>query len=282
MAVDHALTARGLRAKLHRNDDSQLPKALVRLGFVSRGVVYALIGALALALALGAAGGTATNQQGALELIDRAPLGAVALAVLAAGVLAYAAWKLWQAAFGHGPEGGGGDSAGTRVVNLAGGVGYLGLFALAIGVLVGGGQQSGGSGGPSKEAGGVLGWPGGQVIVAIVGAIALCVFAVQTYQGVTGQFLRQDKTEEIDRRARPAVEWVGRVGWIARAITIGLVGYFLIKTAVEYDPNKAVGLDGALRKVYAAPYGSALLAVVAGGLIAFALFSFAEARYRQL
>jgi hypothetical protein len=168
------------------------------------------------------------------------------------------------------------------LVNLAGGIGYLALFAAAISVLLSGGQQSSGSGGPDKEAAGVLGWPGGQVMVATVGVIALCVFVAQAYQGVTGHFLRQDKTEQIDSRVRPAVAWVGRIGWIARAIVIGLVGYFLIKTAVEYNPGKAVGLDGALRKVYQLPYGSLLLAAVAAGLIAFALFSFAEARYREL
>src|SRR5437868_7439383 len=82
---------------------------LVRAGFVARGVTYAVIGALALAIALGAGTmGTPANQQGALELIARTTLGRAALVVICAGLLAYALWKLSQGILGRGPEGGGG------------------------------------------------------------------------------------------------------------------------------------------------------------------------------
>jgi YebC/PmpR family DNA-binding regulatory protein len=52
--------------------------------------------------------------------------------------------------------------------------------------------------------------------------------------------------------------------------------------AIEYDPSKAVGLDGALARVARHSYGPYLLVLVAAGLIAFGLYSIADARYRRI
>jgi hypothetical protein len=72
------------------------------------------------------------------------------------------------------------------------------------------------------------------------------------------------------------------VGHLARAVVFGLIGVFLIKAAVDYNPSKAVGLDGALAKLVNQSYGSVLLGTVAGGLVAFAIYSLADARYRRI
>lgn len=75
---------------------------------------------------------------------------------------------------------------------------------------------------------------------------------------------------------------LGHVGLVARALVFVVVGYFLVKTAIEFDPREAVGLDGALTRVYREPFGPGLLGVVAGGLLVFAAYSLLEARYRRL
>jgi len=123
----------------------------VRAGFVARSITYGVVGAIALALAVGAgAAPAAPNQQGALALIAKAPLGRVAVAVAAVGLLAYAVWKIGQGLFGRGPEGGGDSGAIDRIGNVAGGVVYLGFFAVAVRILFG--DSSNGSKEPSKTA----------------------------------------------------------------------------------------------------------------------------------
>jgi hypothetical protein len=222
---------------------------LVRAGFVARGLVYGVIGALALALALGAGSGAATNQQGALALIAGAPLGGVALAALAVALLAYVVWQIGQAILGRSLERGEAAKTTDRIGNLASGIGYLALFVIAVKVLLGDDQQSS----PHRAAAGVLGWPGGQT-----------------------------KTEEMSPDLRRFLDLLGRVGLVSRALVFSLIGYFLIRTAIDYDPSKAIGIDGALREVARQPYGSWLLGVVAVGLMVFAAASLAEARYRRL
>jgi hypothetical protein len=76
-------------------------------------------------------------------------------------------------------------------------------------------------------------------------------------------------------------EHVGVVGHIARFVVFGLIGVFAFKAAVDYDPKKAVGLDGALQKLAHASYGSYLLGLTAAGLIAYGLFCLVDARYRD-
>ena len=254
---------------------------LVRAGFVARGITYGLIGALALAIAFGAGSmGTAPNQQGALALIAHTPVGLPALVVIAAGLLAYALWKLTQGAFGRGPEGGGGPKLKDRVSNLAGGVVYLGFFAVAIRVLTGSAGNS--SGEPSQAASGALGLPGGQLLVGIAGAGLMAISLYQLYDALRGQFAHDSKTERMDSRERTLFMRLGRTGLTARALVFALIGYFLLRTAIDYKPSNAIGVDGALARLHHEPFGPWLVGLAGVGLLTFAAFSLIEGRFRRL
>jgi hypothetical protein len=249
---------------------------LARAGLVARGLVYAIIGLLALKLALGD-GGRATNQQGALKTLAGQPFGKVLLILVAAGLAGYAVWRLTRAALGRGQEQR--DSGSDRVAALASGVAYAILFVSAVKILVGAGA---GSGTPTKATGGVLGWTGGPILVGIAGAVLLGVAAYQAYKGVKRTFLEDSHTDRMTPSGRKAFTALGVFGHLARAVVFALVGYGLIRAAVDYDPQKAIGLDGALRNLARASYGPWILGIVAAGLIGFAAYSAADARYRRI
>jgi fumarate reductase subunit D len=251
---------------------------LARSGFVARGLISGIIGILAIKLALGA-GGTTTNQQGALKTIAQQPFGKVLLILVAIGLAGYALWRLLHALLGHGPEDS--DSRLERVAALGSGVVYAGLCAIAVEILLGSGS-SGGSGNTSKTTAGVFGWPGGTWLVGIAGAVLIGIGLYQGYRGISKDFLKDSKTEEMSARVRHWIEWIGTFGHLARMVVFGLVGVFLIKAAVDFNPNKAVGLDGALAKLAHQSYGPFLLGLVAAGLVAFGLYSLSDARYRRI
>jgi len=144
------------------------------------------------------------------------------------------------------------------------------------------GSSSSDSSAPSKAAAGVLGWPGGSVIVGVAGAVLIAISAVQIYEACRGRFAQDSKLRDMGSLERPAFMVLGHVGLVARALVFVVVGYFLVKTAIDFDPREAVGLDGALTRVYQEPFGPGLLGVVAGGLLVFAAYSLLEARYRRL
>ncbi len=250
---------------------------LSRAGFVARGVIYGIIGVLALKLALGA-GGKATNQQGALKTIAHQPFGKLLLTLVAIGLGGYALWRFVRAVLGHGPEGS--DSRFDRVAAFASGLVYAGMCFVAVKLLAGAG--AGTSGNPHKAAAGVFGWPAGTWLVGIAGAIMIGVGLYQGYRGLSKDFLNDSKTEQMSPAVRMWITRLGVFGHLARMVVFALVGVFLIKAARDYNAKAAIGLDGALAKIVHASYGPWLLGIVASGLIAFALYSLSDARYRRI
>ena len=250
---------------------------LARAGIAARGAIYAIIGVLAIKLALGD-GGKTTDQQGALHTIAKQPFGKTLLILMAIGLAGYALWRLVRAAIGHGPEAS--DDAKERVDGLASGIGYAMLCVTAVSILIGSGGGSGG--GAGKATGGVLGWPAGQFLVAIAGLVIIGVGLEQGYKGITKGFLEKSKTGEMSEGVLRAFTAVGVAGHLARMVVFSLIGYFLFRAAIDFDPDKAVNLDGALSAVAHASYGPVLLGIVAAGLLAFAAYSLADSRYRKV
>ena len=139
-----------------------------------------------------------------------------------------------------------------------------------------------GGGSPKQTTGGVLDWTGGTVLVGIAGAILIGVAVYQAYKGLAKKFLEDAKTGEMSEGVEKAYTALGVFGIVARAVIFALIGYGLIKAAVDYNPKEAIGLDGALRELAHASYGPLLLGAVAAGLIGFGLDSIADARYRKV
>jgi Domain of Unknown Function (DUF1206) len=256
--------------------NSRLFEFLSRAGFVARALIYGIIGVLALDLALGR-GGKITNQQGALRTVEHHSFGHLLLTLLAIGLGSYSLWRLFRAVLGHGPEGA--DSGLDRLGALGSGIAYAVICAIAVQILMG---SSGNSGNANKSANDVFGWPAGRWLVGIAGLVMLGVGLYQLIRGVRRKFLDDSNTQKM---SRPVERWftvLGTIGHLARAVVLGLVGIFLIKASIDYNANEAIGLDGALAKLYDGAYGSWLLGTVAAGLIAFAVFSVMEARYRRI
>jgi Domain of Unknown Function (DUF1206) len=280
MKTDMASGAQDLGDKAKRGGD-ELAHAktlgwLARAGLVARGVVYGIIGVLALELALGV-GGKATNQEGALQTIAHQSFGGLLLALLAIGLGGYALWRLIRAIVGHGAEQR--DSGFERISALDSGIAYGILCITAIEILT---SSAGGSGSPKETTGGILAWSGGTVIVAVAGAILIGVAVYQAYKGLSRKFLEDAKTGEMSEGVERGYTALGVFGHVARAVIFALIGYGLIKAALDYNPKEAIGLDGALRNLSDASYGPLLLGAVAAGLAGFALYSIVDARYRKV
>ena len=246
-----------------------------RAGIAARGAVYVVIGVLAVKLALGD-GGKAADQQGALHTIAKQPLGTLLLVLVAIGLAGYASWRLLRAALG-GTQGA--DDVKDRIDGVASGISYAILCGAAVKILAGSG---GGGPDPDEAAGGVLGWPGGPWLVGLVGVIVVGVGLQQGYKGITRSFMENTNTDRMHDHVERGYTALGVFGHLARMVVFGLIGYFLVKAALDFDPDEAVALDGALAQLAKAPYGPVLLGIVAAGLIGFGAFSLVESRYRRV
>ena len=253
-------------------------EVLSRAGFVARGLIYGIIGLFAFEVAVSDTG-KLTNQQGAIVTVSNQPLGGFLLLLLAIGLGGYAIWRFFRAMLGHGPEDS--DSTLDRLGALGSSVVYGGLCIAAIKVLSGS-SAAGPSSKPDQTTAGVFDWPAGRWLVGLAGVVMLAVAAYQLGKGIRQNFLEEIKTEQMSAATKTWITWIGTIGHVARAIVFGLVGWFLLKAAYEFDAKEAVGLDGALTKILDAAYGPWLLGAVAAGLIAFGVYSISEARYRKI
>jgi len=252
--------------------------ALARLGLAARGLVYLLVGWLALRIAFDR-GGAQADRQGALHEIASKPGGTAVLAGTALGFAGYAAWRATQALWGH-REDDGATKVAKRVASGARAALYAGFAVSTVRIIVGAGSQ--GSDATSRQAAsGLLGKPFGRELVIAIGAGFVIAGLVLGIRGVLRSFESNLKTEQMGRGMQRFVAALGVAGQTARGVVFAMVGWFLVDAAVSYDPDKARGLDGSLRTLAQGGWGKAALVAVALGLASFGLYSLAEARYRR-
>jgi len=254
--------------------------ALARVGLVAKGVSYALVGVLAIKLAADS-GGKATSRQGALHTLAQHSFGKFVLVVLAFGFAAYAVWRFAQAFFDKNNDGDGAKGLAKRVGYLGRGAIYAGLTYSTIKILSGSAEQSQNQK-AHKTAATVLSWPAGKWIVGAAGLALIGVGLWNGYRAVEKKFLKNWKTEQMSPTAQRWGTRSGVIGLPARMVVFTLIGIFVVKAAHDYNPSEAIGLDGALQKLASQSYGSWLLGIVAAGLLAYAVFCFFEARYREV
>ena len=257
---------------------------LARLGYAAKGAVYAIVGILALRAALGP-GGRTTDTQGALLEVDRGPLGNVVLGVLALGLLGYAAWRIVAAATDSEDKGDGGSGVLKRLGYFASGLAHAFLAFYAVRLLLddpGAANGGGGDGSTQDWTARLLGTGWGKWAVGLAGLGAIGLGLFQLYIAVKAKFREKLDLASLSARARESVVRVGQAGIAARAVVVGLVGYFLVRAALEVQASEARGLSGVLQTLVGGPGGKWALAVVAAGLVSYGLYCLVEALYRRI
>jgi hypothetical protein len=252
-------------------------RALARAGLAARGVLYILIGWVAILVAFGQ-GSHEADQQGALQLLAGQPYGLVLLWLLGVGFAGYALWRLSEAAFGVTGEGNG---AGPRLKSLARALIYAFFAYLTFKVIAG----SGGGSQTQKQqdlTATVMHHPGGQWLVGIAGLAIVIAGLVLVLEGIRRKFLKYLRVAEMSPRTRRLVERLGMVGTAARGAVFALAGVLVIEAAVTYQPAKAGGIDKALLTLRNQPFGEVLLILAALGLIIFGVYGLCEARWRRV
>ena len=242
-----------------------------RLGYAARGFVYVLLGWIALST------GRALSTDDAIAAVERLPLAPILLTVLAAGLFGYALFKLYAAAIDLDHKG---DDHKGRMIRLGGalgGIAYIGLGLVALKVLLGDDDskagRAAGSGGAGQEAAADIAQaPGGDVLLLIGAAVVIGIAVGQFVVAWKASFMAE--MPRCPGFAKPA----GRLGYAARALVIGMVGWFLLRAALAGGRVRNFGDALALLR---AEHGWLFLGVAAG-LIAFGVTSLMMVRYRRI
>jgi hypothetical protein len=259
--------------------NSTAMRVLARAGLVARGVMYVVIGVIAIQVAFGHSGQQA-DQTGALQAIGATPVGGVLLWLLGIGFAGMTLWRLCEAAYGS--PGTSTRKTSQRVAALGKAVVYA---VISYGVL----KYAIGAGAPKSSdkqsvdlTATMMKYPAGRIGVIVIGLVLIGGGLYLAYQAWQKKFRDDLRLGELHGHARRAVEWLGQFGGIARGAVFVTAGIFLVVAAVQARPSQAKGADSALRALAGTPLGPWLLLLVAIGLIMFGLFSWCEAKWLRL
>ena len=266
-----------LRSGLARRaSGSTAARVLARAGLAARGVLYILIGWVAMLVAFGQTS-RHVNQQGALHLLASKPYGLVSLWLLGIGFAGYALWRLSEAAFGVTGEG---NRAGPRFRALARALIYAGLAYLTFTIITGAHSS------PIRKqrdlTAKLMHHAGGRWLVGIAGLVIVIIGVAIVVEGIRRTFLKYLRLSQMSPRTRRIVERLGVIGTTARGLVFTLAGVLVIDAAITHKPGKASGLDKALLTLRNQPFGEVLLVLAAAGLVIFGIYGLAEARWRRV
>lgn len=257
-----------------RDEDTEeaVVGALGRVGVGARGVLYLVVASLALRIAFGA-GGERPDRHGALATVAHQPAGRALVAVLAAGFLAFALWNLAHAVLSPGDD----DGVLRRLRNGARTVLYLGFFAAAARFVF---DADGAAKGGDREQDmtiALMERTGGRWVLLAVSLIVIGNGLKQAFKATQGGYRKNVEAN--------APNWIAPLAGVARFGRAGvfvLIGVFVARVALKFDPSEAVGIDGSLLQLAGQNHGQAFLAVAAAAIALYGVYSLALVRWGRV
>lgn len=271
------MTTTSTRSTAPRSGAVDWSDRLARFGLLGKGVLHAVIGLLALEIAINGSSSSEASASGAMRWIADRPFGVAAMWVVGFSLLALAAWRAITTVVGDPVED---DDGAYRLVWAAKAVVYTGFALTFLRAALDGGSSGGGASDDeqaSNAASTVFDWPMGRWIVVAAG---LAVIGVAIYL-VVEHAIGMGFAERLAVSERSRAVTLGRVGYGLRSVAYALVGVLLVQAGFAGEEQRAKGLSGTLEEVADAAWGTALLLAVAVGFLAYGAYCVAEAKLRR-
>ncbi|GLY06184.1 MULTISPECIES: DUF1206 domain-containing protein [Actinoplanes] len=261
-----------------RAAESKPLEYLARGGFIGYGIIHLLFAWIALQVAFGGSGQD-SDQSGALQTIAQQSFGKTLLIVIAVGLGAMAIWQAFEAAIGEsGPQDR--TAMAERVLSGVRAVLYTYLAWNAIKIVQGAGSSMGDSN--ESMTAKLMDSSGGRLLVGVIGLVVLGVGVGMAYYGYKRKFTKHLNTQEMQAGTRKPIIRLGMAGYMAKGTAYAIAGLLVVSAALNYDPDKARGLDAALKTLAGYSWGVWVLALIAAGIAAFGVYCIAQAKYRKI
>lgn len=246
---------------------------LARFGYAARGVVYVLLGWLALRGGIGGSGEGGADA--VFSTLLSAPFGRIILGSVAFGLAGHVLWRMAQAFLNADHHDTDAKGVAARATNFVSGLLNAALAFSAARLAL----RSGTSGGGESFAMWLVELPFGMWLLALAGGAAMAAGAVQIWRGLTAHYQKR-----VRLPPGSVLPWhaVCAFGLAARGFLLVVIGGFLVYAAITVDPGQAGSTMQALDWIRTLPFGAWLYMLASAGLVAFGFYSFAEALYRRV
>ena len=254
-------------------------KQYILLGYAAKGIIYFLIGVLAIEAAI-LPERRAAGTYNALKHLSQQPLGSVILCLLAAGISGYVVRRLLQAIVYPGHESGlKFTSILQRLGYIASSLSYAGVAYSAISIVFHLGKYNNR----------IQEWVehllhhviAGEAIVFVVGVGVTGVGIGYLYGAYTGSYISKFTSSDIDSRLEYWARWLGKIGISARGVSFIVSGICLVLASLASDSHLAGGVQKAFRILAEQPLGWLWLSLIGSGFIAYGIYMLVAARYRR-
>ncbi len=257
-------------------------KRLAEFGFYTKGVLFTVIGALAILVAIGDRSGKLADPTGAMTIVAQYTFGKVLLIIFIAGAFGHGAWNILRGAADVDNAGKNFQGISKRIIAVGVGLFYLFLAWTAWSIVLTTHVSIENGTTQKTMTALILALPFGAIFVGAIGLVVIGAGINECYSGVTGKFQENFRLRELIGNERKIIVALGFISFLARALIFALMGYFLISAAINFNPNEAIGIDGALQKLAQTYFGKTVLFVMATGIICHGILSLYEAKYRRI
>ena len=251
---------------------------LARAGYAAKGIVFLLIGLIALRGAL-APQAQAMGSRGALQMLALHPVGKLLLGVIGVGLCGYALWRLVQAALDPGEEGEDAKGIAKRLGYAASGLSYGALALTTLDIILG---ESGEGAHWTDWTATLMAMPPGRWLIGVGGVAFVAVALYAGRIAWRADFCDEFNLDELNPAQLAWISHLGRAGYAARGVIFALIGWFLMQAAWHARPGASGGLDKALQTLAQQPQGHWLMGLVAAGVTAYGIYVLAQARYSRI
>lgn len=257
-------------------------KKIARLGFYTKGFLFIVVGILAVMVATGQRGGELTDPTGALARVAKLDFGKILLMIFIAGAVSHGFWNILRGMADVDDAGKNWRGIIQRCIAFGVGIFYLWLSYSAFNILVTENVETGSGEVQRTIAQIFLALPLGAVLLFLIGLTTIGAGIHECYSGISGKYQENFRLFTLEKSQMRIINILGYFSFTARAIIFCLVGYFFISAAINYNPNEAIGIDGALAVLADTYYGKTILFITAAGLVCHGVLSLYEARFRRI
>jgi hypothetical protein len=254
-------------------------EGMARAGCIATGIVYAMIGVIALLSLLQLKHGGA-DESSILKFLEDVPGGKIVIGIILLGMVSYIIWRFYEAINDPYLYGRQWKGMATRIITAFSAISDAMIAWPAVESLMGAGtaMKNGEPVAQRQQFGELLQKDGGVWVLGLIGIITSITAIVQLVYAIKKAYEERIDMKQMKPVQKNSIHVLGYAGHFARGIILGIMGFFMLKASFTLNAQYIVNTDKAFDFI-GDKVSHLVFAAVAVGTICYGFFMFAMGYY---